>query len=512
MALPRKISHSCSAGVLPTFTHLRVGRDGMVMVPAPTRPPAAHHGHVHIPHGSQLLRVWVEVRGAGLYVYPHRAASLPSLVVPQLDLCDVTVSREDTSPAYRVSLSLRGSEQASVYLSSEEEANMWATKLRVTAVRRSLQLEGLNLECGAADYPFPGTEGDACGDLSSCSCTPLHEDEVEEEDDEEELARKALNTVFGFLHPCYCEQDYPGSGDSCEAESQGEEDEEGEGGHCGPLLLETSADSVVNHGVRLRHPRRLCQESTRDDASRRELLQQMLTTKSLLEKKQKNRRSGAGAWMVTAGEVANEYDRAQHEAQQSALRKVVILRQRKNSTAIKMATLERQQSSKKKREADVTVQLEALRTRLSSLDTQLKESEQDTERMLQDLEHRRNQELHLIQDLGCVDEDLGNVTSCGSEDTNLLKGSRGGSLKGSSHGGSLKSSHGSTLMGSLPSIVVSSGERKSPEKIFGIKVGGFEGRLKGRNPLHFLDLKLRVSRRHKSSECLTTAATHTPDR
>ncbi|KAK8741168.1 hypothetical protein OTU49_002531, partial [Cherax quadricarinatus] len=459
MALPRKISHSCSAGVLPTFTHLRVGRDGMVMVPAPTRPPAAHHGHVHIPHGSQLLRVWVEVRGAGLYVYPHRAASLPSLVVPQLDLCDVTVSREDTSPAYRVSLSLRGSEQASVYLSSEEEANMWATKLRVTAVRRSLQLEGLNLECGAAG-----------------------------------------------------EQDYPGSGDSCEAESQGEEDEEGEGGHCGPLLLETSADSVVNHGVRLRHPRRLCQESTRDDASRRELLQQMLTTKSLLEKKQKNRRSGAGAWMVTAGEVANEYDRAQHEAQQSALRKVVILRQRKNSTAIKMATLERQQSSKKKREADVTVQLEALRTRLSSLDTQLKESEQDTERMLQDLEHRRNQELHLIQDLGCVDEDLGNVTSCGSEDTNLLKGSRGGSLKGSSHGGSLKSSHGSTLMGSLPSIVVSSGERKSPEKIFGIKVGGFEGRLKGRNPLHFLDLKLRVSRRHKSSECLTTAATHTPDR
>lgn len=43
-----------------------------------------------------------------------------------------------------------------------------------------------------------------------------------------------------------------------------------------------------------------------------------------------------GAWAVTAGEVENEYDRAQHEAQQSALRKAVILRQRKNSTAIKV--------------------------------------------------------------------------------------------------------------------------------------------------------------------------------
>lgn len=67
-----------------------------------------------------------------------------------------------------------------------------------------------------------------------------------------------------------------------------------------------------------------------------------------------------------------------------------------------MATLERQQSSKKTREADVTHQLEALRNRLSSLDTQLRESEQDTERTLQDLEQRRNQELHLIKDLGKI--------------------------------------------------------------------------------------------------------------
>lgn len=47
----------------------------------------------------------------------------------------------------------------------------------------------------------------------------------------------------------------------------------------------------------------------------------------------------AGAWVVTAGEVVNEYDRAQHEAQQSALRKAVLLRQRKNSTAIKVKGL-----------------------------------------------------------------------------------------------------------------------------------------------------------------------------
>ncbi|XP_069194797.1 uncharacterized protein [Procambarus clarkii] len=451
MAPPRKISHSCSAGVLPTFAQLKMGGDGVLLVPAPTRLPSAHHGYAHIPHGTQLLRVWVEVRGSGLHVYPHRASSIPSLVVPHLHLCHVTVAPHTTSSSYRVQISLKGEEQVSLFLQAESEANVWAAMLRVTAVKRSLQLEGLNLECGTAG-----------------------------------------------------EHD-PGSGDSCEAESQGEEEEEEDVGGQGASLLETAAEGGEGK-VRLRRPRLLSHDSARDDATRKELLQQMLATKSLLEKKQKNRRSGAGAWLVTAGEVANEYDRAQHEAQQSALRKVVILRQRKNSTAIKMATLERQQSSKKTREvADVSVQLEALRNRLSSLDTQLRESEQDTERMLQDLEHRRNQELHLIKDLGGVDEDLGgelgDVTKgSGSDEGNLLKGSHGGSFMGS--------------LSSIPSIVVSSSERKAPEKFFGIKVGGREGRLKGRNPLHFLDLKLRVSRRHKSTECLTTPSQthHTPDR
>ncbi|KAK8406060.1 hypothetical protein O3P69_007048 [Scylla paramamosain] len=288
----------------------------------------------------------------------------------------------------------------------------------------------------------------------------------------------------------------------------------------------------------------------------------MLTTKSLLEKKQKNRRSGAGAWAVTAGEIENEYDRAQHEAQLSALRKAVILRQRKNSTAIKMATLERQQSSKGKKQkqrkqkakgdggggggsnstgggsggmwawdgtggeasagsggvgvtgGDVTHQLEALRRRLSALDCELRESKQDTERTLQDLQQRREQELHLIKDLGGVAGDLPLVGggAGGLAEMTLAKSSNGGSLMGS--------------LSSIPSIVVSSSpaassssssavEKKTSEKIFGIKVGGSkEGRSKARNPLHFLDLKLRVSRRHKSTECLSArgASTPTPDR
>ncbi|MPC91642.1 hypothetical protein E2C01_086693 [Portunus trituberculatus] len=49
---------------------------------------------------------------------------------------------------------------------------------------------------------------------------------------------------------------------------------------------------------------------------------------------------------------------------------------------------------------DVTHQLEALRRRLSALDCELRESKQDTERTLQDLQQRREQELHLIKDLG----------------------------------------------------------------------------------------------------------------
>lgn len=51
-------------------------------------------------------------------------------------------------------------------------------------------------------------------------------------------------------------------------------------------------------------------------------------------------------------------------------------------------------------EEDVSHQLEALRRRLSALDSELRESKQDTERTLQDIQQRREQELHLIKDLG----------------------------------------------------------------------------------------------------------------
>lgn len=51
-------------------------------------------------------------------------------------------------------------------------------------------------------------------------------------------------------------------------------------------------------------------------------------------------------------------------------------------------------------EEDVSLQLEALRRRLSALDSELRESKQDTERTLQDLQQRREKELHLIKDLG----------------------------------------------------------------------------------------------------------------
>ncbi|KAK7084886.1 hypothetical protein SK128_008761 [Halocaridina rubra] len=127
-----------------------------------------------------------------------------------------------------------------------------------------------------------------------------------------------------------------------------------------------------------------------------------------------------------------------------------------------MATLERQHNSTKKRaEGDVALQIEALRNRLSSLDSELKESEQDTERMLQDLEERRNLELHLIKDLGGVaDDGLGNglvgiSRNGGAEEGSSQKSSLGGSLRGS--------------LSSIPSIVISSTEKKTPDKIFGFK-------------------------------------------
>ncbi|KAK4312459.1 hypothetical protein Pmani_016122 [Petrolisthes manimaculis] len=462
---PRKISHSCSAGTLPTYTELQVGGDGLLLVPVPTRPPSTHQGHAYITHGNAFLRVWVEIRTTSLHIYPHEAATLPTLVVAHLDQCDVTLThdviapppppndviapppphdviappplhdvisfshlqRHLNKPPYRVTVALKGCEQVSLYHYNPREAEVWSTMLKITTVHRSLQLEGLNLECGVA-----GAEED--------------------------------------------------SGDSC------------------PNL-----------------------RKTKDDTTRRELLQQMLATKTLLEKKLKNSKSGAGAWALTAGEVVNEYDRAQHQAQQSALRKAVILRQRKNSTAIKMATLEKQEAGKKKKKKKkvgkdvVCVQLEALRRRLSSLDTQLRESEQDTERTLQHIEHRRNQDLHIIKDLGGVDDG-------GLEGVALGCSGGGGSNSNSEEKPLIRN----TLMGSLssiPSIIISSSEKTekkiTPEKIFGFRVGGVSGGgggvgvsgvnsgvTKTRNPLHFLDLKLRVSRRHKSTENLMTP-THT---
>ncbi|XP_045129550.1 tau-tubulin kinase 1-like isoform X2 [Portunus trituberculatus] len=584
MAPPRKLSHSCSAGLLPTFRRLQVGGDGQVVAPTPARSPALHRGSVTIPHAGGLLRVWAEVRSGALHVYPQRAAALPSLVVAHLAQCRVSLTcLAGPSPAHCVLVHRKGREEVRLLLETREEAEVWVGMLQVTAVSRSLQLEGLNLECGAAEC-FPlGGEGVA-GAEGVCLERDAAEDEEEEEEEEEEdgeedeerSTQETLANLIDLLQPFYCGDDV-GSGSSCDAESPEEEEDEEEEearlegrergqkeGCSTPLLSSSSSYTTMVEGteVRLRHPPRL---SPDEDAGRRELLQQMLTTKSLLEKKQKNRRSGAGAWAVTAGEIENEYDRAQHEAQLSALRKAVILRQRKNSTAIKMATLERQQSSKGKKQkqrkqktkgdggggggggnnntggggvgvwawdgtggeasggggcmgvtgGDVTHQLEALRRRLSALDCELRESKQDTERTLQDLQQRREQELHLIKDLGGVAGDLplAGGGAGGMAEMTLAKSSNGGSLMGS--------------LSSIPSIVVSSSptisssssssavEKKTSEKIFGIKVGGSkEGRSKARNPLHFLDLKLRVSRRHKSTECLSArgASTPTPDR
>ncbi|MPC97128.1 hypothetical protein E2C01_092422 [Portunus trituberculatus] len=56
MAPPRKLSHSCSAGLLPTFRRLQVGGDGQVVAPTPARSPALHRGSVTIPHAGGLLR------------------------------------------------------------------------------------------------------------------------------------------------------------------------------------------------------------------------------------------------------------------------------------------------------------------------------------------------------------------------------------------------------------------------------------------------------------------------
>ncbi|KAK3881358.1 hypothetical protein Pcinc_014190 [Petrolisthes cinctipes] len=104
---------------------------------------------------------------------------------------------------------------------------------------------------------------------------------------------------------------------------------------------------------------------------------------------------------------------------------------------------------------------------------------QDTERTLQHLENRRNQDLHIIKDLGGVDD---------------------GGLEGVALG------------------CKKTEKKTTPEKIFGFRVGGggggsggggvASGIIKTRNPLHFLDLKLRVSRRHKSTENLTPTHSH----
>ncbi|KAK8406058.1 hypothetical protein O3P69_007046 [Scylla paramamosain] len=101
MAPPRKLSHSCSAGLFPTFRRLQVGGDGQVVAPTPTRSPALHRGPVTIPHAGGL--VWAEVRTGALHVYPQRAAALPSLVVAHLAQCCVSLTcLARPSPAYCV--------------------------------------------------------------------------------------------------------------------------------------------------------------------------------------------------------------------------------------------------------------------------------------------------------------------------------------------------------------------------------------------------------------------------
>lgn len=52
-------------------------------------------------------RVWVELRGGSLHVYPNEAASLPSLVVAHLVQCDVTVTHGQTELPYRVAIMLQ---------------------------------------------------------------------------------------------------------------------------------------------------------------------------------------------------------------------------------------------------------------------------------------------------------------------------------------------------------------------------------------------------------------------
>lgn len=82
------------------------------------------------------------------------------------------------------------------------------------------------------------------------------------------------------------------SGDSCETESQEDEDSEGR--------ARDAPDTHMPGGVRLRHARRRLHPRACDDPTRRELLQQMLATKSLLEKKQKNRKSGVSCEAIAS--------------------------------------------------------------------------------------------------------------------------------------------------------------------------------------------------------------------
>ncbi|CAL4142109.1 unnamed protein product, partial [Meganyctiphanes norvegica] len=325
-------------------------------------------------------------------------------------------------------------EQLSLYLDSEEEAKHWAEMLKVTSVHRSLSFEGLNLECGPAVS--------AIEDSSS---------------DSSELGEE--------LH-------------GCSGSSVADEDDQ-----CSGDNTPDNSPSGKRRQPRLR--------GIHND-SRKELLQQMLATKSMLEKKQKHRRSGTGAWAMTAGEVVNEYDRAQHEAQQEAMRRAVLLRQRKNSTAIKMASLEkgaglgkRENNRSQKKPPKIRQEMEVLRKHLSSLDSQMQEDDKNVQKTLHDIEERRNNDLDIIKDLGGdgMEEDLNRLSVC--EDNASQRGS----------------------VASIPSIVINSSEKadkKTPEKIFGFRVGGRDRRLKPRNPLNFLDIKLKVHRRHKSTENLST--------
>ncbi|XP_076053394.1 uncharacterized protein LOC143032460 [Oratosquilla oratoria] len=607
MELPRKFSHTSSAGALPTFTQLHVSADGLLMVGPPTRAPATHQGHAYVAHNNAFIRVWLEIRGCGLHVFPHQAASTPSMVVTPLDQVETlspirpvdfiqgSEKKTDTEAASTTAIWREDQRHVVVNVNQGDHVTSGSTLLMCPDARakrrKKKEKKGKKLVRCVTKIKI---EADGDGPVSiTSSITSEEEEEGSEEEDEAnpqesegyehaDVARSRILRTDDFCQPDDWGKEEKKDGKNKEENKKKElepsfcvllrtKDQEqlkffvatekesstwaamlranstthrslsleGLNLECGPAGDEdasstnsdtcsnasvqdhadqqstTSRGSSISSGSNSSHGGHEKRRSSREkaEASKRHLLQQMLATKNLLERKQKYKRSAAEAWRATAGEVQNEYERAQHETQQLALRRTVLLRQRKNSTAIKMATLEREAGVGRRGKlnggsggsvADSGTnqqqlqQLVALRERLSSLDSQLHESEKDTEKTLQGLEEKRCQELEILKNLGAMDENLSD------EGGGLLYAPY---LRGS--------------FPSLPSLTTCTQEKRSNDRFFGIKMGGGGGggglgggggggggrgeggRLKGRNPLNFLDLKIRVSRRHKSTENLS---------